>query len=174
MFTYWGGVRGPCGLIRHDSGHQKGSSRSWRGPQIHLIQAKVEKTAIFFQLHSYWLMKYEEAEPVMGHSCSWRCHGLFIQTPPSETAGPLKALWHHFLFPAMFPSARNRNAFFFSKRRGVSTLLCSAAESHRTPVLLQSAQCKYCHIGEQSVPAVCVADRKCERRQSANHHPAKL
>lgn len=59
-----------------------------------------------------------------------------------------------------------------SKRWRVSSLFCLTAQHLRSS--LESVQCKYCHISEWSVPAVCVGDRKWERGQSANHHPAKL
>lgn len=59
-----------------------------------------------------------------------------------------------------------------SKQWRVSSLFCPTAQHLRSS--LESVQCKYCHISEWSVPAVCVGDRKWERGQSANHHPAKL
>lgn len=59
-----------------------------------------------------------------------------------------------------------------SKWWRVSSLFCLTAQHLHSS--LESVQCKYCQISEWSVPAVCVGDRKWERGQSANHHPAKL
>lgn len=57
--------------------------------------------------------------------------------------------------------------------RFFSLCFCSTAESDRTPVLLQSVQCKYCHISEWSVPAVCVGDRKRDRGAISQSSPSK-
>lgn len=90
---------------------------------------------------------FKEAEPLTGRSGSWSRHRHF-ETYRGKRAGLLKRSRHHFLF---LPCVRT-----FQSMTMFPLIFCSAAESGRTPVLLHSVPCKYCHKSEWSVPAVCV------------------
>lgn len=103
-----------------------------------------------------WNMDFEGGGACEEHSCNCRCHCHFLRTTnfrniSGEERRTVKELVL-FLPCVRWLEARRT----FPNDDFVPPLcFCSTAESERLPLLLQSVQCKYCHIKSEWTCCLC-------------------